>query len=405
MNISGFPKQRHIVFIGRDDTGKSALINALAGRDASIAKDVPEAKGNKTKKMIELSPYGAAALVDTAGIEDENDFGKKRISKTLKAIAEADVAVVVLDAREKLTKEEIELFVFLNKIKLPFVIAVNKIEFGINPELLKDIEELKVVHFEISIKEDAGLDVFRSRLIRLLPEDKEIPLVNNLVKQGDIVLCVVPANSGIKEEQLIHQQIQTMREALDKQAVLVVTRINELKTVLSKLSGGPDLVITDSRIIRDVLKEIPDNLRLTTFAILYARQKGSLSMFIEGLKYVNKLKDGDKVLIAEACTEHPLGDDLGRVKIPTWLKEYTEKNLEFDIKSGADLPENLSSYNLIIHCAGCRLAREAMLSRLKLAALLDIPVVNYGILVSYIHGAIPRALLPFEEAINIYNNY
>ena len=405
MNISGFPKQKHIVFIGRDDTGKSALINALAGKKTPIAKNTREAAISETKKIIELSPYGAAALVDTAGIEGESDFGKKRISKTLKAIAEADFAVVVLDAREKLTKEEIELLVFLNKIKLPFVIAVNKIEFGINPDLLKDIEELKVMHFEISIKEDAGLDIFKSRLIRLLPEEKEIPLVNDLVKQGDIVLCIVPGNSGIREEQLIHQHIQTMREALDKQAVIIVARINELKTVLSKLSAGPDLVITDSRIIRDVLKEIPDNVKLTTFAILYARQKGSLSPFIEGLKYVNKLRDGDKVLIAEACTEHPLGDDLGRVKIPAWLKEFTEKNLEIDVKSGAELPDNLSSYSLIIHCAGCRLARGTMLSRLKLAALLDIPVVNYGILISYIYGAIPRALLPFEEAINIYNNY
>lgn len=405
MNFSRSPELKHIVFIGREDTGKSALIKALTGKNISFIGGFPGTSENAEKKVIELIPYGAVALVDSAGIDDESDFEKEHISKTLKAISEADFAVVVLDAREKLTKEEIELFVFLNKIKLPFVIAVNKIEFGINPELLKDIEELKVVHFEISIKEEAGLDVFKSRLIRLLPENSEIPLMNDLVKPGNIVLCVVPGKSDLSKEPLIHQHIQTMRETLDKKAVLIVTRIDGLKTVLSKLSASPDFVIADSRIIRDVLKEIPRNTKLTTFAILYAKQKGSLSPFIEGLKYVNKLKDGDKVLIAEACTEHPLADDLGRAKIPVWLKEYTNKDLDIEVKSGAELPDNLSSYNLIIHCAGCRLARNAMLSRLKLAALLDIPMVNYGILVSYIQGAIPRALLPFEEAVNTYNNY
>ncbi|MDP4115942.1 MAG: [FeFe] hydrogenase H-cluster maturation GTPase HydF [Bacteroidota bacterium] len=396
---------KHIVFIGRKNVGKSALINAFAGQDLSIVSDVPGTTTDPVKKLIELLPYGAVVLVDTAGIDNINDLGGKRISKTMKILSSANFAIVVLDARERLSKEEIELFVYLNKIKLPFVIAVNKIEYGINPDLLRDIKELKAIHFEISVKEEVGLDILKSKIIRLLPYNKETPLIKDLVKQGDIIIFVVPQELETPEGGLIPPQIQAVKEALDKQTIVIVTKESELQSALNKLSVQPSLVVSDSRTIIRVLNEVPEGIKLTTFSILLARQKGDLSSFIQGLKQVDKLQNGDKILIAEACLEHPLGDDIGRIKIPMWLKQYTKKDLDIEVKSGAELPDNLADYRLIIHCGGCMLARSTMISRLKLAALMDIPVVNYGILISYIHGAIPRALLPFKEAINAFNNY
>ena len=396
-------ERKHIAIIGRRNVGKSSLVNAFLGQELCIVSEVAGTTTDPVQKAMELLPYGPIVLVDTAGIDDEGELGEKRVSKTIKMIASADFAIVVLDARERISPKEWELFNHLSKINLPFIIAVNKIEFGVNPVLLTELKFLKATHFEISCAENVGIDTLKSKVIRMLPQESGLPLIGDLVSQGDVVVLVVPIDLGAPKNRLILPQVQTIREALDEDTIVVVTKDKELRSVLYALKNLPDLVVTDSQAIMRVAADVPDNVKLTTFSILMARHKGDLPFFVKGLKAVESLQDGNKILIAEACTHHEQADDIGRVKIPRWLRLHTKKNLEFVIASGGDFPENISDFKLIIHCGGCMITRKAMQARIKQAELLEIPVVNYGVLISYMHGAIPRVLLPFNEALAEWN--
>lgn len=396
-------EKKHIAVIGRRNVGKSSLVNALLGQDLCIVSEVAGTTTDPVYKSMELLPYGPIVIIDTAGIDDEGELGEKRISKTIKTIASSDFAIVVLDASERISKKEWELFSYLTKISLPYIIALNKIEFGVNPILLTELKLLKATHFEISCAENVGIETLKLKMIRMLPQEIGFPLISDLVNQGDIVVLVVPIDLGAPKKRLILPQVQTIREALDEDTIVIVTKDKELRSVLYALKSPPDLVVTDSQAIMRVAADIPENIKLTTFSILMARHKGDLPSFVKGLKTVDTLQDGDKVLIAEACTHHEQADDIGRVKIPRWLRLHTKKNLEFTIIAGIDFPDNISDYKLIVHCGGCMLTRKAMQCRIKQAALIEVPVVNYGVLISYMHGAIPRVLLPFEEAVSEWN--
>ncbi|BDQ04006.1 [FeFe] hydrogenase H-cluster maturation GTPase HydF [Ignavibacterium sp.] len=389
----------HIAIVGRRNVGKSSLVNALLGQDLSIVSDVPGTTTDPVKKAFELLPYGPVVLVDTAGIDDEGELGQKRISKTIKILSQSDFALVVLDAREQLQSKELELLAYLDKISVNYIVAINKIEYGVNPQLLNELKELRITHFEVSCKEKVGIDELKRKMIRMLPAEIEPPLISDIVSQGDVVVMVVPIDLGAPKGRLILPQVQTIREALDEDTIVIVCKDKELRSTLDNLKNYPDLVITDSQAVMRVAADVPEKVKLTTFSILMARHKGDLPTFVRGLKRVEELENGDKVLIAEACTHHAQADDIGTVKIPRWLRNHTKKDLQIDIAHGADYPENLSDYKLIIHCGGCMLTRRAMLTRMNEAKLLDVPIVNYGVLISYMHGAIPRALRPFEEAI------
>lgn len=399
MNTVPKSERKHIAFIGRRNSGKSSLMNAFAGQDLSIVSETPGTTTDPVKKAMELLPFGPVVLVDTAGIDDIGELGEKRISKTFKAISAADFAVLVLDATEQLHNDEKELIKYLEKINVPFIIAANKIENGVNPILLKEIKLLKKQHFEISCIEKVGIAELKSKITRLLPAETAPTLIGDLVKQGDIVVLVVPIDLGAPKGRLILPQVQSIREALDEDTIVVVAKDKELRAVLNSLKVEPELVVTDSQAITRVAADVPENIKLTTFSILMARHKGDLPVFVRGLKKVQSLEDGDKVLIAEACTHHAQEDDIGRVKIPRWLRQHTKKDLDIQVVSGEDFPEDLSKYSLIVHCGGCMLTRHVMQTRIKQARLLDIPIVNYGVLISYIQGAFPRVILPFEEAL------
>ena len=403
MSISLDKKQ--IVFVGRRNVGKSSLVNIFLGQDLSIVSDIPGTTTDPVRKIMELLPFGPVLLTDTAGIDDFGELGQKRISKTIKAISGADFAVVVIDATKTLSNEEYELLNYLDKISVPFVIAANKIELGINPELLDEIRSLKAVHYEISCKLGVGIESLKQKVIRMLPEDIEPPLIGDLVNQGDIVVLVVPIDLGAPKGRLILPQVQTIRESLDEDTIVLVVKDKELRSALSSLRRKPDLVVTDSQAIMRVAADVPEDIKLTTFSILMARYKGDLKAFIKGLRRVDELQDGDKILIAEACSHHAQEDDIGRVKIPRWLRLYTKKNIQIDFAHGSDFPESLSQYKLIVHCGACMLSRKLMQMRMNEARLMDVPIVNYGILISYMHGAIPRAFLPFEEAVYVWEKY
>jgi [FeFe] hydrogenase H-cluster maturation GTPase HydF len=404
--LSKVPKseRKHIVFAGKRNAGKSSLINAFTQQELAIVSETPGTTTDPVKKAMELLPFGPVVLVDTAGIDDIGELGEKRISKTLKAISEADFVVLVVDATDKLDEKEIELIDHLKNLEIPFAVVINKTDLGINPSLKVDLTDKGLPFYKVSCKDEKGIYELKERVIKLLPNEIEPPLVSDLVKQHDVVVLVVPIDLGAPKGRLIMPQVQTIREALDEDSIVVVAKDKELRAALDKLSVPPKLVVTDSQAIMRVTADVPDEVPLTTFSILMARYKGDIAEYMRGLKRIDELEDGDKVLIAEACSHHTQEDDIGKVKIPRWLRLHTQKDLDIDIRNGADYPENLADYKLIIHCGGCMLTRKAMQVRIKQAKMVDVPIVNYGVAISYMHGAIPRAILPFEEAVSEWEN-
>lgn len=398
MNKVSDSSRPHIAVVGRRNVGKSLLVNSLLEQDVSEVSDVAGTTTDPLKTRYELLPYGPVVIVDTAGIDDEGELGRQHITETIKILSSSDFAVVVLDARETLQSKELELFAYLDKLQINYIVAVNKIEFGVNPILLEELKELRMTHFEVSCKEKAGIEELKRRMIRLLPEDDEPPLLSDIVKQGDVVLIVIPADYTLPKRKLILSQVHMIREALDENAVVTVCREKELVSTLNNLKSYPDLVIVDSHSVTHIAEIIPAKIRLTTFSLIIARHRGDLPLFIKGLKKIDGLKNGDKVLIAEVCSHHTQEDDIGTVKIPRWLRSYSKKELHIDFIHGYDLPDNLSEYKLVVHCGGCLLTHRAMQTRINEARLMDVPVVTYGVITSYMHGAIPRALVPFTDA-------
>ncbi len=399
MNKVSDSSRPHIAVVGRRNVGKSLLVNSLLGQNISPVSATAGTTTNPIKKAFELLPYGPVVIVDTAGIDDKDELGKQRITETIKILSASDFALVVVDARETLQSKELELFAYLDKLQINYIVAVNKIEFGVNPELLDELKELRMTHFEVSCKEKAGIEELKRKMIRLLPEENGTPLINDILSSGAVLVMIIPNDINAPKGKLILSQVQIIREALDENTVVIVCKEKELRTTLDNLKNHPDLVITDSHSILRVAEELTEETKLTTYSILRARHKGDLSIFVNGLRRIEELKNGDKVLIAEACSQHSQDEDLGTIKIPKWLCNHTRKDLQIDIIHGYDFPDNLSDYKLIVHCGGCMLTHRAMQTRINEAKLLDVPIVNYGVLISFMHGAVPRALLPFEEAI------
>jgi [FeFe] hydrogenase H-cluster maturation GTPase HydF len=394
----------HISIVGRRNVGKSSLLNAITGQEISIVSDTPGTTTDPVKKAVELLPYGPVVLIDTAGIDDVGELGEKRISKTIKALSQSDFAILVFESFKDPHPKEIELINLLKKINVPFIAALNKSELGVSDKLLEFLFSHNIKFWKVSCSTNEGIEEFKVGAIKSLPALNEPPLVADLVKQGDIAVLVVPIDLGAPKGRLILPQVQTIREILDSDAVAIVCKEKELRATLDRLNEKPKLVVTDSQAIMKVYADIPNDVNLTTFSILMARHKGDLPTLVKGLKQIEKLENGDKILIAEACSHHAQEDDIGTVKIPRWLRNFTRKDLKIDIVHGGDFPQNLTEYKLIIHCGGCMLNRKAMLVRINQANLMGVPIVNYGVLISYLHGALPKAIEIFPEALEAYSN-
>lgn len=397
-------ERKHIVFAGRRNAGKSSLMNKFIGQDLVIVSSEPGTTTDPVKKSMELLPFGPVVLVDTAGIDDFGELGEKRISKTIKSISEADFVLLVISGQDSFSNYEFDLIDHLQKIEIPFLIVVNKSDLGINYKIIDLLKERNLSYHTISCLNDKGIFELKEKVSKLIPEELEQPLIGDLVKQHDIIILVVPIDLGAPKGRLIMPQVQTIREALDEDTIVVVAKDKELRSALDSLSRKPRLVITDSQAVMRVNADVPEDISLTTFSILMARYKGDLKEYIKGINRIDELENGDKVLVAEACSHHAQEDDIGKVKIPRWLRLHTRKDLEIDIKNGHDFPDNLSEYKLIIHCGGCMLTRKAMQIRIKQAKYVNVPIVNYGVAISYMHGAMPRAIEPFTEAISVWNN-
>lgn len=394
----------HIAFVGLRNVGKSSLMNKFIGQDLVIVSDNPGTTTDPVRKAMELLPFGPVVLIDTAGIDDVGELGEKRISKTVKVISEADFVILVLDSQNILSEKEKNLIKEIKLLELPFLAVINKSELGINFNLVEELNSLKIKFESVSCLSNEGIHELKEKVVKILPSDDELPLVGDLLKQHDVIVLVVPIDLGAPKGRLIMPQVQTIRESLDVDSIVVVTKDKELRSALNKLAEPPKLVVTDSQAIMRVAADVPDEIPLTTFSILMARYKGDLGEYVRGIKRIEELQNGDKVLVAEACSHHAQEDDIGKVKIPRWLRLHTRKDLNIDVVNGHDYPDNLSEYKLIIHCGGCMLTRKMMQQRIKQAKYIGVPIVNYGVAISYMHGAIPRAIEPFSEAISVWKN-
>jgi [FeFe] hydrogenase H-cluster maturation GTPase HydF len=397
---AGEADKLHIAILGRKNVGKSLLINRIVSQELFVVNEIPGTIADPVSKAVELLPYGPVVIIDTAGIDD-NEFDKKRLNRTVKAISSADFAILVLDARDQLDKNETDLITNLQKLKTPFLVAVNKIEFGINSNLLTELEALEVTHFELSCKENAGIENFKKKLVHLLPGEKKTPIIKDLVTEGDVVVLVVPDNLDELHGSVFKSQIKKIQEELGEDIVKVVVKEYELASSLIKLKNPPELVIADSHIIRQVAEEISESVKLTTYSIVMTRHQGNLSEFVKGIKKIEKLENGDKVLISEGCNNHLQEYEIGKIKMQEWLKLYSKKKLQIDYSNSCGFPDNLSDYNLIVHCDGCSISNKIIHTKVKQAKLLNIPIINYGVLTSFLNHTISRSILPFTEEVTV----
>ncbi len=388
--------------MGRRNAGKSSLINKLTGQDSALVSPVAGTTTDPVYKAMELLPLGPVVLIDTAGIDDEGDLGKQRVFKSYRVLSKTDFALLVTDASREFSSYEKEMITRFKELNIPFAFILNKSDLGLSPSMQKISETADYPVLTVSCTNGSGITELKNKLPRLVPTEQSPPLVGDLIGGGEHLVLVTPIDLGAPKGRLILPQVQTIREALDQDAVITVTKERELPYTLDMFKTPPRLVVTDSQVIMKVIADVPEEILLTTFSILMARYKGDLPTLVKGLAAVENLRNGDRVLIAEACTHHAQEDDIGSVKIPRWLRNHVGADIHIDHVNGFDFPEEVEKYKLVIHCGSCMLNRRAMLFRIRQVARLNIPIVNYGVIISYLHGAIPRVLKPFPEIFALY---
>ena len=405
----------HIGIFGRRNAGKSSILNKLTKQDVSIVSEIAGTTTDPVEKAMELLPLGPVLFVDTAGIDDEGSLGEMRIRKTRKIFDRVDIAIIVCDSPEW-KNFEYGLHEEFKSRNIPIIAVFNKIDlydgFPTSDNYIKQdkstlINSLKNINIEpvlVSAKENLGIKELKEKIINSAPEEflNSPSIASDLVPAGELAVLVVPIDLEAPKGRLILPQVQTIRDLLDSDAMVMVVKERELKEALDRLKKSPSLVITDSQAFLKVSADVPKEIKLTSFSILFARFKGELNEFVKGTLAIDKLKTGDKVLICESCTHHAIGDDIGRVKIPRWLTQYVGGKLEFEHYAGHDFPENIKDYKLIIHCGACMTNRREILSRIIKANEAGVPITNYGLTIAYSLGIFERALEPFPMAKLIY---
>lgn len=399
LNATPSSERVHIGIFGKRNAGKSSLINAITGQNLAI---VSEAKGTTTDpvyKAMELLPLGPVMIIDTPGIDDEGVLGNLRIQKAYQVLNKTDIALVIIDAAVGPSAEDLRLIKRINTKKIPLLIVINKCE-TINEDKKTAYQALLSNGKLLFVSAEQKLNIFelKEAIAQTVPADEnKAQIVADLLSPSDFVVLVVPIDSAAPKGRLILPQQQTIRDILEADAAAIVVKENELTNTLQNLGKRPKLVITDSQVFKKVAAETPADILLTSFSILFARYKGNLQTAVQGVTALDSLEDGDKILIGEGCTHHRQCDDIGTVKLPRWIKEYTGKNPEFIFTSGTEFPLNLSPYKMIIHCGACMLNEREMQYRIKCAADQNIPFTNYGITIAYINGILKRTVEPFLQ--------
>jgi len=406
--LKGKESKPHIGIFGRRNNGKSSLINALAGQDVAIVSNVAGTTTDPVRKSMEITGLGPVVLVDTAGIDDVGELGNKRIGKTIEALKTVDLAILVITQNQFATAE-LELVDQFNEYIIPFFIVHNKSDLQpVNTELsTKLTSKYKTEVFDFNCLQPDKEQLVAAIRKHMPPSAyKTNTLVGDLIQYGDVVLLITPVDIEAPEGRLILPQVQVIRDILDNDGVAVVVKEREIDTYIRKMSPKPSLVVTDSQVFLKADAAIPKDIPLTSFSIVLARQKGDFENYVKGTPAIGKLKDGDRVLMLESCTHHVSCDDIGRVKIPRWLSNYTGKQLHFDVVSGLDkLPVDITQYALVVQCGGCMITRKQLISRLKPAIDAGIPVTNYGMAIAFSHGIFDRAIAPFVKLLNGEDDY
>ena len=399
LNATPSSERVHIGIFGKRNAGKSSLINAITGQNLAI---VSEAKGTTTDpvyKAMELLPLGPVMIIDTPGIDDEGVLGSLRIQKAYQVLNKTDIALVIIDAAVGPSAEDLRLIKRINAKKIPLLIVINKCE-TINEDKKTAYQALLSNGKLLFVSAEQQLNIFelKEAIAQTVPADEnKAQIVADLLSPSDFVVLVVPIDSAAPKGRLILPQQQTIRDILEADAAAIVVKENELTNTLQNLGKRPKLVITDSQVFKKVAAETPADILLTSFSILFARYKGNLQTAVQGVTALESLEDGDKILVGEGCTHHRQCDDIGTVKLPRWIKEYTGKNPEFIFTSGTEFPLDLSPYKMIIHCGACMLNEREMQYRIKCAADQNIPFTNYGITIAYINGILKRTVEPFPQ--------
>lgn len=391
----------HIGIFGRRNAGKSSLINRLTKQSIALVSEVAGTTTDPVFKAMELLPVGPIMLVDTAGIDDVGDLGKLRIAKTRQVMGQIDIALLVIDATGEYSEFEATLLKELHALGVETIVVLNKADIAANVEIkateIKNRANEPV--YIVSAEKDTGFDDLRARIVELAPRAfDDAPLLRDLLSPGDTVVFCVPIDTAAPKGRLILPQVQAIRDTLDAGANALVVKENQLSGQLANLKNPPSLVVTDSQVFKAANEMTPPNIPLTSFSILMARKKGDLSALVDGAKAIERLKPGDKVLIAEACTHQCQAEDIGRVKIPNWLQKYVGGKLDFDWYTGDSFPEEVSQYKLVIHCGACMINRRAMLWRQRKCLASGVPMVNYGVLIAKLHGILPRVLSPLNKS-------
>lgn len=386
----------HIGFFGMRNAGKSSLVNAVTGQALSVVSDVKGTTTDPVKKAMELLPLGPVLITDTPGLDDEGELGELRIQKARQILAQTDIAVLVTDVAAGLSPEDESLLELFKERKLPYVVAYNK------ADLLAEQPELPPEALYVSAATGEGVQALKERLgsfAKGLENPKR--LVADLLAPGEMAILVIPVDEAAPKGRLILPQQQVMRDLLDAHCSFAVCQDTELRETLASLARPPKLVITDSQAFGKVSKDVPEDLLLTSFSILFARYKGDLPLLVRGAAQLSRLREGDRVLISEGCTHHRQCGDIGTVKLPGWIEAYTGVKPVYTFTSGGEFPEDLSSYALVIHCGACMLNGKEMEARLRRAEDAGVPIVNYGVAIAQMHGILERSLRPFPEILEI----
>ena len=391
LNTTPSGERIQIGFFGCRNAGKSSLVNAVTNQETAIVSETKGTTTDPVKKAMELLPLGPVSIIDTAGYDDEGALGEMRKNQTLKVLNRTDIAILVVDSKVGLNECDNELIAIFKEKEIPYITAFNK-----SDKCRKT--DLKENEISLSATEKTGIEELKNMISKMVKTDIKKPLVSDLVKPVDIVVLVIPIDESAPKGRLILPQQQVIRDLLDKGAIPVVCRDSELEKTLTLLSEKPKLVICDSQVFKLTDKLVPEDIPLTSFSVLMARYKGFLDEAVEGAYCIDKLKDGDTVLIAEGCTHHRQCKDIGMVKLPNLIKKYTKKDLKFKTVSGTDFPDDLSEFALIVHCGGCMLNECEVLYRVRTAREKGVPITNYGTAIAYLNGILTRAIGKMHNA-------
>ena len=413
MNQTPASERVHIGFFGKRNAGKSSVLNAVTGQDLAVVSDVRGTTTDPVYKSMELLPLGPVVMMDTPGIDDEGELGELRVRKSYQVLNKTDVAVLVIDGGAGASPEDAALIERIREKRIPYIVVINKKEIALPGIVENTVKTLGLAEpgragqergetmcrvLQASALTGEGISELKEQIAAAAKtEESEQYLVRDLLEPSDIAVLVVPIDKAAPKGRLILPQQQTIRDILEADAVSIVVKENELKNILPELQKKPKLVITDSQVFGKVASDTPDDILLTSFSILFARYKGDLESVVRGVTALDTLENGDTVLISEGCTHHRQCGDIGTVKLPAWIKEYTGKDVNIETTSGTEFPDDLSAYKMILHCGGCMLNEREMNYRLKCAEDQNVPMTNYGIAIAYMKGILKRSVEVFPD--------